>query len=210
MPESFDIQTIPAGYLETNCYVVWDRQTKETIIIDPGGTSEAIIGFIAESGLKPVAIVDTHGHADHIGANGILRDEYGCHLLIHEADARYLTDADFNLSGMIGITGPISPPPDRTLSDGDIVVVGATAFTVIHTPGHTPGGISLYAGSTLFCGDALFAGSIGRTDFPGGSHDQLIDSIKRRLLVLPDDTYVYPGHGPVTTIGEERRSNPWL
>ena len=210
MPDALRIQLIPAGYLQTNCYIVWDKASNDAIIIDPGGSSDEIIGFISGSGLKPSAIVNTHGHADHIGANMILYDEYGCPILIHEADAYYLTDPDANLAGLIGFIEPISPAADRLLVEGDSVVVGNSMFRVIHTPGHTPGGICLYYGSTLFSGDTLFSGSIGRSDFPGGSHDQLIDSIKRKLLVLPDDTDVYSGHGPITTIGEERRNNPWL
>lgn len=210
MPDALEIQLIPAGFLQTNCYIVWDKSSSDAIIIDPGGSSDDIIGFICDNGLKPSAIVNTHGHADHIGANTILHAEYGCPILIHEADAYYLTDLDANLAGLIGFTEPISPAADRLLVEGDAVTVGNTMFKVIHTPGHTPGGICLYYGSILFSGDTLFAGSIGRSDFPGGSHEQLIDSIKRKLLVLPDDTDVYSGHGPITTIGEERRNNPWL
>jgi glyoxylase-like metal-dependent hydrolase (beta-lactamase superfamily II) len=208
--DTLGIQLIPAGYLQTNCYIVWDKGSGDAIIIDPGGNSDDIIGFITDNKLKPSAIVNTHGHADHIGANLILHNEYGCPILIHEADAYYLTDPDANLSGLIGIMEPLSPAANTLLVEGDAVVVGNTIFKVIHTPGHTPGGICLLHDQTLFSGDTLFAGSVGRSDFPGGSHEQLIDSIKRKLLILPDSTVVYSGHGPVTTIGEERINNPWL
>ncbi len=209
MPD-INIELIPAGYMETNCYVVWEDKSADAIIIDPGGSSDAIIGFIAENKLHPIMIVNTHSHADHIGANLILKNEYNCPILIHSAEAAHLTDANLNLSAFIGFTEPISAPPERLLNDGDTIQLGNSSFKVIHTPGHTPGGICLYNGSILFSGDTLFAGSIGRTDFPGGSFEQLIESIKVKLMALPDEVKVYPGHGPSTTIGIERTDNPFI
>lgn len=208
---NLNIQMITAGYLQANCYIVWTDDSNDTVIIDPGGSSEDIIGFIAANKLNPVAIVNTHGHADHIGANEILKDEYRCPIMIHEDDADYLTNATLNLSMMIGfINSSVSPPADRLLKQGDVIHVGSASLAVIHTPGHTPGGICLFDGKHLFSGDTLFAGGIGRTDFPGGSYNQLMESIRSKLMVLPDDTEVYPGHGTTTTIGDERSSNPFI
>lgn len=210
MPK-LNIQMMTVGYIQANCYIVWTDASQDAVIIDPGGGSSDIIGFIAQKKLNPIAIVNTHGHSDHIGANGVLKDEYHCPIMIHEDDADYLTNASLNLSMMIGFVSPsVSPPPDRLLKENDTIRVGDSALRVIHTPGHTPGSICLYDGHYLFTGDTLFAGGIGRTDFPGGSFDKLMASIKSKLLVLPNDTEVYPGHGTVTTIGIERSTNPFL
>jgi hydroxyacylglutathione hydrolase len=204
------IRRLIVSAFETNCWVVGDPTTREALIIDPGDFAENIIEAVRADGLNVRAIVDTHGHADHIGANGRLKTESGCPIMIHESDAPYLSDPNLNLSAMFGESEPLSPPADRLLRDGDEILVGGLVFRVIHTPGHTPGGICLLLGDVLFAGDTLFAGSIGRTDFPNGSHEQLIHSIRERLLSLPDDVVVYSGHGPETTIGIERASNPFL
>jgi glyoxylase-like metal-dependent hydrolase (beta-lactamase superfamily II) len=196
--------------LETNCYVVWDAESREALIIDPGGNPEIIMDCIRENDLMVKGIVDTHGHADHIAANRILRDQLNCPIIVHELDAGYLVDPRYNLSEFIGVYDPISPKADRLVKDGDEISIGQILFRVIHTPGHTPGGICLLYGSSLFAGDTLFAGSVGRSDFPGGSHSRLIQSIREKLLPLPDATIVYTGHGPDTTIGEERECNPFL
>ena len=194
----------------TNCYLVSDSSTRDALIIDPGDDADAIVQAVHADDLVVRGIVNTHGHADHIAANGALKQEFGCPIMIHELDAPYLTDADLNLSSFIGQSGPLSPPADRLLREGDVVMLGDRRFSVIHTPGHTPGGICLIVDDVLFSGDTLFARSIGRSDFPGGAHRTLIESIRTKLLVLPDDTTVYPGHGPSTTIAIERSSNPWL
>ncbi len=204
------VRAIPVSAFETNCYLAADPSTRDALIIDPGDDAELIVEAIQADDLNIQGIINTHGHADHIGANGILKQEFGCPIMIHEPDALYLMNASLNLSALLGHTEPLSPPADRLLKEGDEVMVGELLFRVIHTPGHTPGGICLLVGDMLFSGDTLFAGSIGRADFPGGSHRTLIESIRTKLLVLPESTVVYPGHGPSTTIAAEKASNPWL
>jgi len=198
------------GPFEANCYIVADPSSLDALIIDPGDDPDVIAEAVRSDALLVRGIVNTHGHADHIAANGALRERFDCPIMIHELDAGYLTDAEANLSALIGCAHPLSPSADRLLKDGDEIRAGRLVFRVLHTPGHTPGGICLLTDGILFSGDTLFAGGIGRTDFQGGSIEQLIESIHARLLVLPDDTAVYPGHGPETTIGAERTTNAWL
>ncbi len=197
------------GNLGTNCYIVYCEKTLQAAVIDPGGNAAEIIALINRDKLKVVYIINTHGHADHILANTAVRQATGAPLYIHEADAAMLTNAQLNLSPFIG--GAMTcDPADHLLKDGDIIKVGEIKFTVLHTPGHTPGGICLQTEDVVFCGDTLFAESIGRTDFPAGSHSQLIKSIKDKLLKLNNDVKVLPGHGPDTTIGWERENNPFI
>ena len=209
------VRTLVVGPLMANCHLFYDKAG--VAIIDPGGDPESIAGVIEEIGLPVRAIVNTHGHADHVAANDVLRDRYDVPVLIHEADGWMLQDPNGNLSAMFGM--PVSlRPGDRLLRDGDIIdleaglkpVDKAGSLTVIHTPGHTAGGICLSYPGGLFTGDTLFAGSVGRTDFPGGDWDALSRSIKDRLLRLGDETIIYPGHGPNSSLGEERRCNPFL
>jgi glyoxylase-like metal-dependent hydrolase (beta-lactamase superfamily II) len=204
------------GQIQANCYLVGDGKSKDIAIIDPGGDGPDIIARIEDRGYNPVYIINTHGHIDHMWANADMKAAYpDAELLIHEADAQMLTNSSANLSGFMGLS-VTSPPPDRTLSEGDHIKVGSLDFEIVHIPGHSAGGIALITtddgtGKTVvFCGDALFAYSIGRTDFPGGSYEKLVSGIKEKLLNLPDDTVVYPGHGPATTIGTERQHNPFL
>lgn len=197
------------GSLGTNCYIVYCEQTKEAAVIDPGGSAADILAVINREQLKVAYIINTHGHADHIGANGKVKAATQAPLLIHAADADMLTSGFRNLSSYMG-EGITSDPADRMLKDGDIIDFGAVRLEVLHTPGHTPGGICLKTDGAVWSGDTLFAESIGRTDFPGGSYHQLIQSIKEKLLILPDDYAVYPGHGPETTIGWERKMNPFI
>ena len=196
--------------LAVNCYIIGCEETKEAAVIDPGGNAQTILRALNESGLKAVYIINTHGHTDHMGANRAVKDATGAQVLIHENDAKMLVNAVSNFSFLTG-NNITSPPADQLLKDGDIITIGNTvALEVIHTPGHTPGGISLKTGSVIFVGDTLFNGSIGRTDFPGGSFKEIIDSIKERLLCFDDDTICYPGHGPSTTLGFEKKYNPFL
>lgn len=164
---------------------------------------------VKELDLTPELVVDSHGHFDHIGGNAGLVERTGAELLIHGDDLAFLREAGVHAEHW-GMEFTASPEPDRLLTGGESLAVGELAFEVIHTPGHSPGGISLYMPGHLFTGDALFEGSIGRTDLPGGDYATLIRSIRERLLILPDDTVVHPGHGPESTIGRERSGNPFL
>lgn len=196
--------------MAVNCYIVGCEETKEVAVIDPGGNPQAILRLLNEDGLKAVYIINTHGHIDHIGGNRGVKEATGAKILIHEADAKMLVNAVSNFSFLMG-SKVTSPPADQLLKDGDVIKIGNTVeLQVIHTPGHSAGGICLKTGDIIFVGDTLFQMSIGRTDFPGGSYQQLITNIKEKLLIYPDETVCYPGHGPATTIGFERENNPFL
>lgn len=205
-----DIKTMQVGALGTNCYIVSCSRTKEALIIDPGGNASDIISYVHAHDLAVKAIVDTHGHGDHIASNDELRDRLGAKLYIHEKDQAMLASAEENLSLYIGI--PIElRAADAFLREGDTLTIGDIVFTVLETPGHTRGGISLYTkDGAVFSGDTLFYLSVGRTDFPGGSMRALNESIKEKLFTLPDDTKVYPGHGPATDIRTEKAQNPFV
>jgi hydroxyacylglutathione hydrolase len=199
------IKTLIVGPLATNCYIVTDPVSGDSCIIDPGADAGRIQEILRNEHLAPKFIINTHGHGDHIAANKAL----GLPVYIHRLDGDFLTDPDRNLSRMF-MFGITSPKAARLLEDGDVVTLGKTSFTVLHTPGHTPGSISLEGDGVVFTGDALFAGSIGRTDFAYGDENLLMKSIAEKLLPLDDDTLVYPGHGESSTIGEEKSSNPFL
>ncbi len=196
---------LAVGPMACNAYIVACDETKEALVIDPGADAGRIKALALKHGLKVKCVVNTHGHGDHIGANGAFKVP----ILIHSLDAGALTDPVMNLSEMFffRIT---SPEASRLLKDGDLIEFGKKSLTVIHTPGHTPGGISLKMGDAVFTGDTLFCGGIGRTDLPGGESDKLLMSIRHRLMALDDDTRIYPGHGPDSTIGDERRNNPFI
>lgn len=205
-----DIKTMQVGALGTNCYIVSCTRTKEALIIDPGGNTSDIVAYVRANNLTVKAIVDTHGHGDHIASNDDLRDALGAKLYIHEKDQAMLASAEQNLSLYIGVPLELRPA-DECLKEGDKLSIGDIEFTVLETPGHTPGGISLYTDEgAVFSGDTLFYLSVGRTDFPGGSMRQLNNSITEKLFTLPDDTTVYPGHGPATNIGTEKMQNPFI
>jgi len=203
------IQAFTVGDLGVNCYVVSDEDTKEALVIDPGADADEILTYIKKEALQVKYIINTHGHADHIGANQELLAATGAILAIHEKDLPMLTDAKKNLSLFCGAP-VISPEAGLLLKDGDKLEIGQVSLEIIYTPGHSPGGICLYTGTVLFSGDSLFAESIGRCDFPGGNMQQLVENIKKKLLGLPDETIVYPGHGPSSKIGRERLYNPYL
>lgn len=208
------IKALTVGPIMENCYIIYDEQTLEGIIVDPGEEASYILQIVNDLNLNIKYIVDTHGHADHIGANSELAASLKTKIAIHEADAAMLTDPQLNLSDC-GYMGRviISPPADILLKEGDITAFGSCSFKVIHTPGHTPGGICLVsqtADHVILSGDSLFAGSIGRTDFPNGSMTDLIRNLKTKILTLNPDYKVYPGHGGATTIGYELQVNPYL
>jgi glyoxylase-like metal-dependent hydrolase (beta-lactamase superfamily II) len=192
-----------------NCYILGCERTREAAVIDPGDETDKILMSLASEKLTLKHILNTHGHFDHVGGNRQLKDATGAELLIHAADAAMLAQLSASAAAF-GLSAQNSPPPDRTVAEGDRVTFGDIALTVLHTPGHTPGGISFHTDRCVFVGDALFYGSIGRTDFPGGDYDTLIASIRTKLFTLDDDTTVYTGHGPATTVGQEKRSNPFV
>jgi glyoxylase-like metal-dependent hydrolase (beta-lactamase superfamily II) len=208
------IKRLVVGPIQANCFLLWDEPGGSAGIIDPGGDPEEIISVIEREKVTPVVLINTHGHIDHIAANRRIKERYDIPLLIHEEDAACLTDPALNLS-MLGFGRVDSPPCDRELRDGDEIPVGRITLKVIHTPGHSPGSICLSLSRSgepdcIFTGDTLFAGGVGRTDFPGGSMSRLMASIQDRLLTFPDQTIILPGHGPRSTIGEERNSNPFI
>jgi glyoxylase-like metal-dependent hydrolase (beta-lactamase superfamily II) len=204
-----EISRLVVGPLQVNCFIVADERTKEAIVIDPGDDAEDLLQVIDKKGLKVKYIVNTHAHFDHVSANKALKQATGAELLLHEGDAPILATVSQN-ARMFGMTAPSSPPADRYVKHGDVITAGAVSLKVLHTPGHSPGGICLLGEGMVFTGDALFEGSIGRTDLPGGDLMTLINAIKANLMVLPDDTQVFCGHGPATTIGAERQENPFL
>ncbi|MBN1405656.1 MAG: MBL fold metallo-hydrolase [Candidatus Omnitrophica bacterium] len=196
------IDRIIVGELETNCYLLADENSKKCAVIDPGGDFYKIRKHIDRKGFAPVFIINTHGHADHILSD----DEFNLPIYIHEDDAGFLTDPQRNLSGLYGgLT--VRRKPDMLLKDGDTIELSSLMIKVIHTPGHTPGGICLLCEDILFSGDTLFAAGVGRTDLPGGDEAKLIHSIEKKLYLLDENIKVFPGHGGYTTIGREKRSD---
>ena len=203
------IKRIPAGIYAANCYVLYSEKENEGIIVDPGGDVDDILKYVNDNNIEINSIVLTHGHGDHIAGANELKEELDVNLLVHEADVDLLKSGDMNLSSIMAI-GSIEMTADELLKDGDTIEFGDKEVTVLHTPGHTLGGICLLSGKYLISGDTLFKGSIGRTDLEGGNYETIINSIREKLLVLPGDTIVYPGHGPETTIEEEMRNNQFL
>lgn len=200
-----EILTFPVTPFYTNCYVIKD--SGEAIVVDPGEATPELMQSIADC--KVTMVFNTHCHCDHSGGNAELVERTGAPLVCHAADLPLLQTL-CEQGRMFGVPFKASPNPDRLIEHGDIIQVGNAQFEVRHTPGHSPGHVVLVSEGLVIAGDVLFAGSIGRTDLPGGSMAQLLDSINRQLMTLPDETIVYSGHGPTTTIGEERVSNPFL
>lgn len=205
------LRQLVVGRLSTNCYLLGCERTREAMVIDPGGDADSILETVVELDLKVQQIVLTHSHFDHILAADELRSATGAGLAIHRSEASMLTDPP----ALFRFFAPQTPRglvADRLLDDGDTLSVGELQAEVLHTPGHSPGGISLWMAEEgiVFCGDTLFQQGVGRSDFPGSDHETLMRSIRERLYALPDETVVYPGHGPSTTIGHERQHNPWV
>jgi len=200
---------IIVGGLETNCYLVYCEETLQCAVVDPGAEPERIFLEIAEAELKPVVIINTHGHVDHIGANRDMKDHFGVPLYIHAADSPMLGKIQqLELSLFLGAKD--SPPADHLMSDGEEIKIGNSVLRVLHTPGHSPGSVSLLGDGFLLSGDTLFFEGVGRTDLPGGSQKQLEQSLREKVMTLPDETVILPGHGPLTSVGQERVNNPFI
>lgn len=204
-------ESLVVGPLGVNCFILGCETTREGIIVDAGDDAGSIIAAAEQLGLNITQVISTHGHFDHVGANRAVMEHFKAPLLIHEADVPMLGRAA-DVARAYGLQGDNSPEPEQFLTDGMEIGFGSCRLTVLHTPGHTPGGCCLYLADekTVITGDTLFADSIGRTDLPGGSHQQLLESIRTKLFTLPDDVTAYPGHGPETTIGHEKRHNPYF
>lgn len=202
---------LPVGPLQCNCSVIGDETTHEAMVIDPGDEVDDVLQIIREHGLKVKQIVITHAHIDHVGGAMKLRKATGAPILLNQNDYELLKMLDVQ-AAWIGVPPPGAVQIDQSISAGDKVSAGSLTAEVMHTPGHTEGSVCLYfpAQQKLIAGDTLFAGSIGRTDLPGGSFKKIISSLQENVMALPDETVVIPGHGPATTIGEERETNPFL
>jgi glyoxylase-like metal-dependent hydrolase (beta-lactamase superfamily II) len=205
------LTTVVVTEFMTNCFIVGDEATKDAVVIDPGGEGGKILQAIENMGVKVVAVVNTHAHVDHIGALKDIKEALGVQIMLHREELPVLQTAS-RMARLFGVSIDEPPQPDRFLAEGDEIPFGENTLTVIETPGHSPGGISLVTadGKTCFAGDTLFAGSIGRTDLPGGDYHTLINSIKTKLIPLGDEVKVLCGHGPATAIGVERKYNPFL
>lgn len=203
------VKVLVVGPIGANCVIVGCEKTKKAVVVDPGDEGDRILAALAQEQLTVEHIINTHGHFDHVGANKRLKEVTGADLLIHSGDAPMLGQLK-EMAMSFGMRMDNSPPADKTLEDGDVITFGECSLKVLHTPGHSPGGISLLGDDFVIAGDTLFQGSIGRTDLPGGNYATLINSIKTKLLPLGDNLKVYTGHGPATLIGGEKRFNPFL
>jgi len=203
------IYKFTVGNFAVNNFLIHPENSNQALLIDAGEEPEPILNTIHQKKLNLLYLINTHGHGDHIAGNGIILRETNAKLLIHEFDTPYLQDPNLNLSALLGVQLR-SPEPDQLLTEGDIVRLDNLQFRVLHTPGHTPGHISLVCEKHAFVGDVIFEGSVGRTDLPLASTDQLMESIRRKIYTLPDDTILHPGHGPDTWVGTEKRHNPFV
>ncbi len=206
------IKQIIVGSMAVCCYIVACEKTKKAAVIDPGGDVDKILAEVDKMGLSLEYIIATHGHPDHVCGNRAIQGATGAKIIMHAADEQFFGKPEVkNYFSMLGLEP--SPKADIEVAEGDEIHIGEVTFQVLHTPGHTPGGMCLYNAPDLITGDTLFVGGLGRTDFPGGSHEELLNSIRTKLLVLPPETIVWPGHGyggNRSTIGDEKRSNPFL
>ena len=206
MDDKLNIIRLVVGHLSANCWIVGNPDTRDGLVFDPGGNAEDIYRTIKKLDYDIGTIILTHGHSDHIAALFDIQDRTGARVAIHTEDADFL-EGRGNFSSQFGISYKTPETPDRLLHEGDVIMLGNTSFTVIHTPGHTPGSICLQTAMGVFTGDTLFYRGIGTTLMPGSSRRQLIESIHSRLMLLPDETRLFPGHGRETTIGAERTNN---
>jgi glyoxylase-like metal-dependent hydrolase (beta-lactamase superfamily II) len=204
------LRTIPVGITQTNCYLVGCEETRAGVVIDPGGNPKRVLQAIEESELDIRYVLNTHCHFDHMGANAEIVDATGAQLALHPAELPMLKARGG--ASIFGVSVAESPMPDLELAHGQELTVGTLTFEVLHTPGHTPGGVTFYLADegVAFDGDVLFSNGVGRTDLPGGDWETLLRSIRQILFELPDETIIYSGHGPETTVGREKRSNPWV
>lgn len=208
-PLPFRVHAMEVGPLAVNAYVVEDPACRKAVVVDPGGDGEALLAEIGRLGLAAEKILLTHGHFDHVGAVALLREKTGAPVYVHPDDVEQMLGA--RRQGMLfGLSIQDPTKPDHLVVDGDTVPFGGREFRVAHTPGHTAGCVCYITGGMAFVGDLIFAGSIGRTDLPGGSYDTLIESVRKQIFTLPEDTVLFPGHGPATTVGEEMRTNPFF
>ncbi|VAW38848.1 MBL-fold metallo-hydrolase superfamily [hydrothermal vent metagenome] len=209
--DGFEITRVVVGDLAVNCYILWDQKTREAVVIDPGGDPEDIIDAVEADKLDVKYVINTHGHFDHVGADGDIIKAFGAKLAIHSADAPMLENAGA-YSSVFGVNAKNQPPPDIAIEHGSVIRFGGIEINVLGSPGHTPGGVllSINDGKAVITGDSIFAGSIGRTDLPGGSYEDLMTSLRDRVLPMADDTRLFPGHGPDTTVREEKAGNPYL
>ncbi len=203
------IESLEVGPIMANCFILGCEKTKEAAVIDPGGDPDQILMELARLGLQVKYLINTHGHFDHVGANKRMKAVTGAPILIHAGDAPMLMRLSKDAL-MFGLTAENSPEPDQNISEGDKIRFGEITLKVIHTPGHSPGGVALLTEGHVFVGDTLFSGSIGRTDLPGGDYNTLISSVRNKLFILDDSTVVHCGHGPDTTIGREKQYNPFF
>ena len=205
------IKLLTVGPFAANCYIVGSTSTNQGMIIDPGADADTIMRTVQQTGLSISIIVITHAHMDHVGAIREVQQKTNAKFAIHEAEKGFVFSTPMRMLTSLSVSPVKSPPrPDRLVKDGDLIDLGDLHFEVLYTPGHSSGGICLLGHGVVFSGDTLFKLGIGRTDFPGMSHERLMNSIREKLMVLPDETIVHPGHGPPTTIGDERRGNPFL
>ena len=206
------VKQLTVGMMGVCCYIASCEKTNKAVIIDPGGDEDRILDYCKQKQLQVAYIINTHGHLDHVCGNGPIQAATGAPIVMHADDIAYFNDPAVK-KYFSGLGLPESPPAAISVKDGDFIAFGEEKLQVIHTPGHTPGGICLYSPPHCFTGDTVFAGAVGRTDFPGGSMRQMLDAIKTRLLTLPEDTIVWPGHGYgglQSTIGREARTNPYF